>query len=412
MRAIRSLSDSIGIGRLRCSYGWLLVALMFLNALLIQGTALGGIVMFDDKIIDALGVSRGVLKFRDFIYILATSSFAFAMAWICERIGIKTTIMLGLVGLSGVFIGYSMATNIATIYLLQVLLGFSFASIHVVVVMIVLTRWFPGNDPRRGIALGISVSGASFGAVVISQFTAILFGLFDWRTVFQVLAIGPLLLLPLVWLIVRPPREEGNSSWNLQAGGRFGFSFSMLCSRGAIMLMISIIPVFYVSACIGSHVVLMLRDQGLSVQVAATGVSAMFLSGLVGKFTSGFLLLRIRLFWAWLCLMMLMLAGSVLLVTVPTVTYIEALVLIGFGWGGCFPIAQLRIAEYFPGPALPRILGVFVLFESVGSAGGAWLTAVLFDMTGSYNLAFIMNTGLLVLGLVATLSLRGRTQLA
>ena len=85
------------------------------------------------------------------------------------------------------------------------------------------------------------------------------------------------------------------------------------------------------------------------------------------------------------------------------------LALIGLGWGGCFPLAQLRVAELYPGPGLARVLGVFVMCEAFGSASGPWLTGVLFDRFGSYHWPLIVNVvSLLGAGLALMFSSVGR----
>jgi sugar phosphate permease len=206
------------IGPLAFSKGWLAMVALFLNALVIQGMAIGGITMFDDRVIAALDTTRGALKFRDLIYIFATALSCLAIGWIVERIGVRVTAVLGLVLMSIILAAYGLVDSLLAIYVLHAALGFSFASTHVVVLMIVFSRWFPLGDARRGIALGIAIAGASLGAVVLSRVIALGLGAADWREVISGLALLPLILIVPTWLMVRPPHPVAADPWTMAIG--------------------------------------------------------------------------------------------------------------------------------------------------------------------------------------------------
>jgi cyanate permease len=236
----------------------------------------------------------------------------------------------------------------------------------------------------------------------MAQVVSAMMAAMPWREVFPVVAILPFAMIPLVWLTVCTPDDADKGNWLVSRDGLLGFSFRLFARRTTAILMMALVPVFYVSACLASHTVLMLTDRGLSTPEAAGAVSLVFVFGLVGKFSSGFLLLRISLERAWLLLMSCMLAGSLLLALFPTHAYLPALALVGLGWGGCFPLAQLKIAVVYPGRALAQVLGLFVVFESFGSALGAWLTAVMFDALDGYGVPFALNCALLAIGIAAS----------
>ena len=398
--------DVVVLGRARFSYAWLVISTLFCTSLVVQGIMLAGITVFDGHLLEALQVSRGELKLRDSIFLFATATACLLLGSICEWLGVRRTMIGGLLVLSAAMLIYSTTPPLWGIYVLHAVLGFSLATAHVVMIMIVLSTWFAADDPRRGIALGIAVSGASCGAVLMSQLIAAGLAVYPYPTVFRLLAAPGLLLIPLVLLVVRPPSRTGTGTgtgtgeWNLSRGRSSGEGFSqairtVATSRVAALLALAVIPIFYVSACIAQHTVLLLRDQGLSLRAAAAGVGTMFVFGLLGKIGSGFVLLRLPLARTWTLFLALMFAGSLALWLFPRVAHGPAIALIGLGWGGCFPLTQLWIAARFPGPNLARVLGIFILLETFGSAAGAWLTGVMFDRTGSYALPLAVNAALL-----------------
>lgn len=411
MRTARTAAqdpDLVTLGPIRFSYAWLLIATLFATALYIQGIMIAGITVFDGHLLGALGVTRGELKFRDSVFLFSTAFSCLLLGAICERLGVRRTMVGGLLLVSVSMLVYSTTPPLWGIYLLHAALGFSLATAHVVMIMIVISTWFSAADPKRGIALGVAVSGASCGAVIVSQLVARGLEVMPYPNVFRLLALPSLLLVPLVLAVVRPPRRAGAGDWNLaRSGGGAAGGFreavaAIAGSSSALPMLLAIVPIFYVSACIAQHTVLLLRDQGLTLQQAAAGVGTMFVTGLIGKFGSGFLLLRWSLARTWGLFLGLTLLGSTLLWALPRAAHGPAIALIGLGWGGCFPLVQLWIATVFPGPNLSRVLGLFILLETCGSAAGAWFTGLMFDATGSYALPLAINACLLAMACVAT----------
>jgi hypothetical protein len=45
--------------------------------------------------------------------------------------------------------------------------------------------------------------------------------------------------------------------------------------------------------------------------------------------------------------------------------------------------------------------GAFIVFEAISSGSGVWIGAYLYDVFGSYRMAFILNCSMIVMALVA-----------
>jgi len=63
-------------------------------------------------------------------------------------------------------------------------------------------------------------------------------------------------------------------------------------------------------------------------------------------------------------------------------------------------------ADLFPGRQLGTILGVITIGSGVGSAAGAWTAGWIFDVSGSYRLAFILSIIAYICGCIAFWALR------
>jgi MFS family permease len=78
----------------------------------------------------------------------------------------------------------------------------------------------------------------------------------------------------------------------------------------------------------------------------------------------------------------------------------------GLTWGARGPAITAKTADLFPGPNLGTILGVITIGTGIGAAGGSWLAGFVFDVTGSYRVAFGLSILFYVCGAIAFWSLR------
>ena len=78
----------------------------------------------------------------------------------------------------------------------------------------------------------------------------------------------------------------------------------------------------------------------------------------------------------------------------------------GLTWGARGPAITAKTADLFPGPNLGVILGVISIGTGAGAGAGAWLAGFVFDMTGTYRVAFWLAIFFYMCGSVAFWSLR------
>src|SRR5437899_1887764 len=78
----------------------------------------------------------------------------------------------------------------------------------------------------------------------------------------------------------------------------------------------------------------------------------------------------------------------------------------GLTWGARGPTITAKTADLFPGPNLGTILGVITVGTGIGSAVGAWGAGWIFDVSGSYRLAFLASIASYLVGCIAFWALR------
>jgi cyanate permease len=105
-----------------------------------------------------------------------------------------------------------------------------------------------------------------------------------------------------------------------------------------------------------------------------------------------------------------MFAGSLFLATLkPELVWI-AISLFGLGWGGLYTLLQLQAINSFGLTAAGKILGTITVLDAIGGGLGIWLTGVLFDRFGSYQVAFAVIAGLLFVAFLVSTRIRKETK--
>jgi MFS family permease len=163
---------------------------------------------------------------------------------------------------------------------------------------------------------------------------------------------------------------------------------------------------FYAILGISSHLFLYLRGQGFDMPTAARGLSWLFIMGLTGKFLFGYLADLFDHKRVLLINLGIMLAGSLALASMNPAFFWPFVVCFGLGWGGIYTLLQLLTMNAFGLKAAGRVLGTRTVIDAFGGGLGPWITGWLFDRTGSYQVPFIVVSGLIGLTLLAATLLR------
>lgn len=274
----------------------------------------------------------------------------------------------------------------------------------------VISRWF---DRRRGLALGLIMTGMGVGTVVMPPVAQRLIANFGWRMAFA--AVGcAILLIPIgivgAFLKDDPkqkgllpdgeqPTETGTVA-NRQASGLPpqqskggiagdpGMAWPDICRTRTFWLLI--FAFFLVGASVHAcslHMAALLSDRGLTAQNAALGSSIVGLGIMVGRVSSGYLQ---DLFFAPRVAMAtfgMAASGMALLWTGSTGVFaLVGAFLVGLGMGAEVDIIAFLMSRYFGLRALGTAFGFgFGAFVLAGGLGGLLMGAG-FDRTGSYRL--------------------------
>jgi sugar phosphate permease len=396
-------------------YGWWIVVISTLALLISNGLAIGGLPVFYKPIQeDLLRLGAVTPQNKDAVIGLAagltfllSGIFSLIVGLLVRRFRLKTLMSAGCVVLGGGLLLYSTANAPTIVYLSHCLLGLSLGLIGVMMQTVIISNWF---RRLRGTAMGIVLTGTSFGGALIPVLATPLIQNYGWRAAIQILSlIVWLVLLPAVLLIVKDcaadiglnfdgdlPAEEKegykpeteNRKPEIAGGLALGEAvrtpvFWALAFCAALIFY----PIFTVSQQFNLY---LQNTIGVSPETASAAQSMLFVTSVGGKFLFGWLCDKFTTKTVILFCCGLMFAATLMLLGFLTAkTIFVFLVPFGLGYGGTFVLIQVLAVESFGLKDIGRILGVVTLVETLGGFAGSVITGRLASISGGdYTLAF------------------------
>ena len=313
------------------------------------------------------------------------------IGWLNDRYGPRRVALPSIVGLS---LGFLFASQLdGELWMLFAAYGFmallGAGTIPVTWTRAIATSFFQ----RRGLALGLALTGTGLCASVAPHYTVWLTGEFGWRGAYVGLALVPLLLaFPVLFFLFRPLSEhsvEATSEDNraLQATGVTlgeavrGYRFWIL--------LLSILFAYQGFSGIGPNLIPSMTDEGFSREQAATVQSVFGLSIILGRVVVGYLVDR---FWApgvaSICLAVPAVGAFLLHGEQSLELAILASFMIGFAAGAELDLMAFLAARYFGLAHYAKIYSVLYATLAVCSGTAPMVFAYAYDLTGSYDIGY------------------------
>ena len=277
---------------------------------------------------------------------------------------------------------------------LGVLVGLALAGTTFVVVLGAVGRIVPPE--RRTLAFGITTAGGSLGQFLVVPGAQALLTEFGWRSALLVLA-GVVALTALFSVAVagKPPETR-------DAGPAQSLSDAIAEAarhRGYWLLNAGFFVCGFQLAFVGTHLPAFLTDSGLAASIGAMSLALIGLFNIFGSY----------LFGAWgdrwrkkYLLSGIYFARALLIAVFLTLplTNMTALAFaagMGFLWLGTVPLTSGLLGQIFGVRYLSTLYGVVFMSHQIGSFFGAWVAGYAYDLTGSYDVAWIASIALGVL---------------
>ena len=395
-------------------FPWAMAFTGMLVLLVSNGLTATALSVYDESLLNEFGWSRGELKFRDLVTFWLIALIApFAGAFI-DRLGPRRMLVFGCVLLSIGYVLYSRLDSLAMLYAIHVILALGLLGASTMTCVILISNWF---YKQRGLAIGIALVGTSLGSILLSPVNAMLIERFGWRQAFLMEAALPIVLMVFILAVVRnSPRDVGSFALGLDATAGRDLRLEGLTLPEAMRtrtfwaIGLSGMLIYYSILALYNHLFLHLRGLGFEPLNAGFALSLLGLLGLTGKLVNGALADRIDRHKVFLICLVIMLVGVAGLATLRKDLVLPSIAIVGLGWGGLFTLYNMLAVSNFGLRAAGKIGGVISLMESLGGGLGIWLTGVLYDRFDSYQQAFSLILGLVLLGLLLGTQIRSEVR--
>ena len=318
---------------------------------------------------------------------------------LCVLCAVGTTFLMG------------WAPNLAVLYVLCALRGFSSGLLGIVLGTVVINNWFVrGNSFVTGVAMAMS----GLGSAVLSPILSGVIEAAGWRAGFRAEAlVGLLLYAPLVALPVtfRPEdqgltpfggrRSEADAAAVAAESRRFGLLLPGVLVLAAFANAVSVFT---------NHMPGVANSYAMPAAVGAGMLSASMVTNAGGKVLIGALAERRGIRRPAMAYAALIAVGMVLLLTVHTVPV--ALVcgaILGLAFSLTTVVPALVTKDVFGQENYRRVFPVVMLAGTLANASFASLIGFIYDGAGSYRPAMLLLTAFLV-GIIVLLCLLYRNR--
>lgn len=383
---------------------WLLLAAAFATFSIGAGF-MHAYTVFLVTFIEAFGWTRAQVSIAYAVAQFVNGVSSPAVGWLVDRLGTRRLILIGgTVLTAGLLISSQVNALWQVIIVYGVIMTMGANCLGLVVFVPLLSRYFVRN---RGMAVSVVQSANGFARAFSAPLTTMMIGSLGWRGAYLWQGVFMAVVLsPLAWLfkgVGQGPgrRAADGEGWTLRQAVRtphFWLLFLVYMFTGLGSFLVAL------------HQLAFAVDVGFD-KLYAAGVLGMgaFLS-LPGVIVTGTISDYIGRELSAIVTYGTSILGVVfgLMITGPDQHLLLWLHSCFFGltWGARGPAITAKTADLFPGPNLGTILGVITIGTGLGAALGSWMAGFVFDVTGSYRVAFWLSIFFYVAGSVAFWGLR------
>jgi MFS family permease len=318
-----------------------------------------------------------------------------------DRFGITRVLQLGAVAVCSGFVLAGLSGSIWTFGLAHgLLLGLLGGASTFAPLMADTSLWW---NKRRGIAVAICASGNYVAGTFWPPLAQWGIETIGWRHTYIGMGLfcGMGMALLSLRMRQRPPLvalAPSTPTW--QAGQPAGAActslrpFGLSLTQGQVLLSVAGFACCVAMSMPQVHIVAYCADLGFGAARGAEMLSLMLACGIVSRLVSG-----------WICdhiggirtlLLGSTLQGVALLLFLPFDGLVPLYVIsamFGLFQGGIVPSYAIIVREYFPPQEAGARVGAVIMATLVGMAAGGWMSGKVFDLTGSYQAAFLNGIG-------------------
>ena len=394
--------------RPRIFYGWYIVAASFTANVFVSGAYWQGFQLFFLPLLREFGWSRAALSGAFSMRQMEIGIFAPFLGFIVDKYGPRRIIMISafVLGLGMILVSYTFSLWSFYLFFMVASIGASGTS-HAIGWAVAIARWF---RRRRGIALGMGMSGPVMTGVVLFALTYFVDN-YGWRDTLR--GTGVMLwltVIPLAMIIKESPESQGllpdgdlpeelaveTSGQGTVAPQRAdteerGYTAGdALRSRPFWIASLMFAGMFFGTSAIQVHQIPYFESVGFSTAEAAATVTLVFALSGVGRIGGGFLADYIDIRFILVGMVGFHVIAWTYLAIADVTTLWGAVpftILFGIPFGAMVSIRPVLLAQLFGTRSLGSLSGMLQATALTSGVVGPVLMGWIFDVTGDYSLA-------------------------
>lgn len=393
-------------------YGYIIVLACFL----VQGIGVGSFIaygVFFKPLLAEFGWSRATISGASSMAFLLMGLLGILAGNLNDKFGPRIIMAVTGVLFGSGYLLLSQLNSVSQLYLFYgLVVGIGLSSVDVIT-LTTIARWFVW---RRGMMTGLVKVGTGAGQLVMPLLAGIFIIDYGWRCASVFIGIVVLVLFTGSGLLLRrdpgqmgqlpdggrePPKGQLDSSekgLSLQEALRSG-KFWMVCLIDLLAL--------YCLLTIMVHIVPHAIDMGMEPIKAAGVLSTIGGVSMLGRLSTGIAIDRIGNKKSLIICFILLIASFLWLQVAEEIwmLYLFA-VIYGVAHGAFFTVISPIVAELFGISSHGVLFGIVAFSGTVGGAIGPVLAGHIFDVTLSYQLVFLILTGVSIASLLLSLLLK------
>jgi predicted MFS family arabinose efflux permease len=273
------------------------------------------------------------------------------------------------------------------------------------VIPVLLSTWF---TDRRGMALGVVSTGFSFGQLLLVPAFSFVLLAYGWRFVLLPLAAVLAVIAVVAAFAVREGSVENNElsrvgRKDVPQGTRASTGLKRALKSSTFWLMaLSYFACGFTDYLIVTQVAAFASDQGFFPQAGAYALSIMGGANILGLVvtgkTSDMFGPGINLAFTYLVRLF---AIPLLFVTRDVYILFVFAAMFGLTYSTTAPLTANQVREVFGQSEMGSVLGALGLVHSLAGVPGAFVGGLVYDLTGSYMIAFAAGLVILLAGTIS-----------
>jgi MFS family permease len=386
---------------------WVVVGAVWVTLAIASGLYFSFPIFFV-ALLDEFGWSRGATAAAFSISSVMQGVLSPVIGMLVDRLGPRRIMLGGAVVLG---VACVLASRIASLWSLYavtgVLAAIGLCAVSWVPSGTLIARWFA---ERRGSVLGLAFSGMGAGVLAMGPLAQWLITAYGWRAAYAILGVATLaVLLPLIWFGIReapasvaataatarggtdPPMPTARRDVRdaLRTAAFWALFFAYLCTPLAVFSVVT-------------HSVAFAVDHGFARLFVAGIFGLTGLLSVVGRILFGMAADRIGRAASATISYGCTALGTLCLLSLEISPHAAALyayaLFFGLGFGARGPIITAMAAQIFPGRRFGVIYGILSVGNGIGGGVAPWFGGFVYDLTGSYRVAFLIAVAFCAIG--------------